>query len=232
MPMTSTKKRRLSSGLGLSNSTWARWARSKERSVDCKGAVASHEWMELDHSRSTSLATGPSAPSSGARAVPWHEHGALERHEHGAVGLEPARAHGDEAFARPALGETLGEHLAVGIDRVADEHRRLQLHLAPAHVGDGLLADVGDAHAGDDGEREAAVDQRLLELGAGGIGGIEMQGMLVHCEQREPDVVGLRDGAAGAVLVDVTDDELVVGAAGLLAEAAGRDLLGSGHAIS
>ncbi len=154
---------------------------------------------------------------------------ALEGHEHGAVRLEAARAHGDEALAGPALRRALGEHLAVGVDRVADEHGRRQLDLAPAEVGDGLLAHVGDAHAGDDREREAAVDQRLLELGLRGIGGIEMQRVLVHGQQREPDVVGLRDGAAGPVLVDVAHDEVIVGAADIGAKAAGGDFLGGAH---
>src|SRR5687767_12051341 len=34
MPMTLTKKSRLCSGVGVSSSRWARWARSNERIVD------------------------------------------------------------------------------------------------------------------------------------------------------------------------------------------------------
>src|SRR5215216_6672267 len=37
MPMMLTKKLRLSSGLGVTSSRWARWARSKARWVDCTG---------------------------------------------------------------------------------------------------------------------------------------------------------------------------------------------------
>src|SRR5262249_37673644 len=96
-----------------------------------------------------------------------------------------------------------------GVDRVAGEHRRGEPHLVPAEVGDGLLAHVGDAHAGDHGERQAGIDQRPLELGAGAVGGVNVQRVLVHGEQREPGVVGLAERAPGAMLVDVAALELL-----------------------
>src|SRR5262245_21461666 len=40
MPSTLTKKCRLSTGFGVSSSIWAKWARSNERSVDCKATLA------------------------------------------------------------------------------------------------------------------------------------------------------------------------------------------------
>src|SRR6185436_15974611 len=55
--------------------------------------------------------------------------------------------------------------------------------------------------------------QRLSELGFRRIGEIEMQRMLVHRQQREPGVVGLADGAARAMLVDLADGEVLVVAA-------------------
>src|SRR5262245_66136054 len=55
--------------------------------------------------------------------------------------------------------------------------------------------------------------------------------MLVHGEQREPDVICLRNGAAGAMLIDVANLEILVGAAGILADAAGGDFLAAGHVV-
>ena len=72
-------------------------------------------------------------------------------------------------------------------------------------------------------ERQAAVDQRPAELRLRRVGRIEVQRMLVHGEQREPGVVGLGDGAAGPVLVDVADLEVLVVAAEALAPAARTD---------
>ena len=51
-------------------------------------------------------------------------------------------------------------------------------------------------------ERERAHHQRPAELGVLRVLGVEVHRMGVHGEQREPGVVGLGDGAAGAVLVD------------------------------
>src|SRR5688572_25266343 len=112
------KKARLSSGLGVRSSTCARWARSNERSVDCK-ALLSLEVILL--------------------AVPWIPLGAVrllleigaddERHReirrilHDRRDREPLVLAGGEPF------EVLGEHgvLAVGHAVAAQP--------AAAHVG-------------------------------------------------------------------------------------------------
>src|SRR5262245_51558045 len=52
-----------------------------------------------------------------------------------------------------------------------------------------------------------------------------MQWMRVHREEREPDVVGLGDGAPGTVLVDVADGEVLVVSADILPVAALADRL-------
>src|SRR3546814_12904123 len=54
--------------------------------------------------------------------------------------------------------------------------------------------------------------------------GIEMQRVRVHRQQREPDVVRFGDGAAGPVLVDVADLEVLEIATDLLAITIGADL--------
>src|SRR5260221_1387699 len=136
--------------------------------------------------------------------------GTVEGHEHGPIRLFPGGAHGDDAVVRARCGGALGDHLGLGINRVAGEHRRREAHLVPAKVGHGLLADVGDAHAGDNGERQAGVDQRPLELGGGAVGGVDVQRVLVHRQQREPGVVRLGQRAPRPVLVDLADLELLV----------------------
>ena len=50
-------------------------------------------------------------------------------------------------------------------------------NVAPAQVRHSLLAHVRDRHAGDDGEGQGAVDQRLFPFGLGGVMGIEMDGV-------------------------------------------------------
>jgi hypothetical protein len=53
---------------------------------------------------------------------------------------------------------------------------------------------------------------------------VEVQRVGVHGQQGEPDVVRLRDGAAGPVLVDVADREVLVSAPEALAIAPLPDL--------
>src|SRR5207248_3253807 len=130
----------------------------------------------------------------------------------------------DDALGRARLRLALCENLAFGIDRVADKDRRAQLDVGPAEIGDRLLADIGDAHPGDNRQGQAAVDDRPAELGFGGIGRIEMQRVLVHRQERKPSVVRLADRASGAVLVDIADREFLETAPGARAEAPRPDL--------
>jgi hypothetical protein len=85
-----------------------------------------------------------------------------------------------------------------------------QLDVGPAEVGDRLLADVGDAHADHQRHRERRGDDAAPELGLAAVLLVEMQRVGVHGQQREPDVVGLSDGAPGTVLVDIADREVLV----------------------
>ena len=61
--------------------------------------------------------------------------------------------------------------------------------------------------------RERAADDALAELARLRVLGVEVHRVGVHRQQREPGVVGLADRAAGPVLVDVADLEVLVVAA-------------------
>src|SRR5207302_4776007 len=102
---------------------------------------------------------------------------------------------------------------------------RRQAHLVPAEVRHRLLAHIGHAHAGDDGEGQRRIDERSAELAAGAVDRINVQRMLVHREKREPDVVGLGERAPGPVLVHLAHLELLVIASGRLAETPGSYFL-------
>ena len=84
---------------------------------------------------------------------------------------------------------------------------------------------VGDAHADHQRDGEGRADDAAAELAVLRVLLVEVHRMRVHRQQREPGVVGLGDGAAGAVLVDVADLEILVVAAEGLAEAIGSDIL-------
>src|SRR3546814_10790912 len=88
---------------------------------------------------------------------------------------------------RTGFGLTLVQNLALGIDRISVEYRRGQLDVGPAEIGDGLLAQVADAHPRDDGKGQRAVDQRLSELALRRVFGIEMQRVRVHRQQRRSE---------------------------------------------
>jgi hypothetical protein len=97
------------------------------------------------------------------------------------------------------------------------------MDIGPAEIADRLLADVAHAHAGDNRQRKAAIDQRPTEFAFARIGRIEMQRMLVHSEQREPGIVRFADGASRPVLVDVAGGEILEIAAVALAIAVRAD---------
>src|SRR5262245_23409931 len=141
------------------------------------------------------------------------QHGPVERAHLGAVLVGADGAHAHEAGARPRLGVALVEDLGVGVQRVAGEHRVGQPDVGPAEVRDRLLAHVGDAHADDQRDRERAADDALPELARLRVLLVEVQRVGVHRQEREPDVVGLRDRATWAVLVHVADREVLVIAA-------------------
>lgn len=84
------------------------------------------------------------------------------------------------------------------------------LYLVPTEVGDDLGTHRADAHAGEQSERECAVHQQLLPFGLRRVGGIEMDLLHVHGEQRHPDIIYIRDRSPGAVLEYVADLKVFV----------------------
>jgi hypothetical protein len=132
------------------------------------------------------------------------EHRALEAHHLDAVLVDAARQDSDNPLRRAALRLALMEDGALGIERVAGEDRMGRFHLVLAEIGDDLGADCTHAHAREQRQREGRVDKRLLPLRLGSIGRVEMDRLDVQRQQREPGIVGIEDGAAGAMLDPTT----------------------------
>src|ERR1700722_3660858 len=162
-------------------------------------------------------------------AAAMDEHGAFETHHLGVVLVNTPRPDCDDPLGWSALGLTLMQHRALGIERVAGEHRMAGLHLVPAEVGDDLGADRAHAHAGEQRKREGRVDQHLLPLGFGGVRRIKMDLLDVEGQQREVSVVDVEDGAAGAMLEHVAGLEVLKIEAGGFTVAAFADGLVSGQ---
>src|SRR5271163_1435859 len=137
-------------------------------------------------------------------AAAMDEHGAFETHHLGVVLVNTPRPDCDDPLGWSALGLTLMQHGALGIERVASEHRMARLHFVPAEVGDDLGAHRAHAHAGEQREREGRVDQHLLPLGLGGVRRIKMDLLDVEGQQGEVSVVYVENGATGAVLEHIT----------------------------
>src|ERR1700739_3100634 len=132
-------------------------------------------------------------------AAAMDEHGAFETHHFGVVLVNTPRADCDDPLGWSALGLALVQHGALGIERVAGEHRMARLPLVPAAVGDVLGADRAHAHAGEQLKREGRVDQHLLPLGFGGVRRIKMDLLDVEGQQGEVSVVDVETGATGPV---------------------------------
>src|ERR1700679_1115935 len=132
-------------------------------------------------------------------AAAMDEHGAFETHHLGAVLVDASRLDCDDPLGWSALGLALVQYGALGIERVASEHRMARLYLVPTEVGDDLGAHRAHAHAGEQREREGRVDQHLLPLGLGGVRRIKMDLLDVERQQGDVSVVDVENGATGAV---------------------------------
>ncbi len=141
------------------------------------------------------------------RFLPDHD-GALVLDHHHAVLIDPARAYLHHALARPRLRFAHADHLGLGIERIAGKDRIGELDIVPAQR-ESVLAQVGHPKAGDHGERQRAVDQRLLELGAACIMRIEMDLVGVVGDHGELNIVRLGNGAAEPAAIDVADREIL-----------------------
>ena len=125
----------------------------------------------------------------------------------GAVRVEATLADSDDAPPLACPGLACIQNLAVRVKRVALEERVRQLDLVPPERKS-VLACVRDHQAGHDPDGEDAVHEGPLELRLGGVVRIDVDRVLVVRQQREPDVVGLGNGAAGERAIDVADLEV------------------------
>src|SRR5215213_2596452 len=148
-----------------------------------------------------------------------------ESQEDGAVRLDSPGVAGHHALVRPRLREPLLHVLALGVERVADEHRGRQADVVPAEVGQALRAGALHAHARDDRERDEGGDQRFFPLRLLAVGRVDVERMKVQGQQRLPEVVGLGDRAARPVLDDGADHHVLEEQAARLAPAALSHLL-------
>src|SRR4051794_1244099 len=137
------------------------------------------------------------------------EHRLFKAHELRTVSLCPESPYRDNALPRPRCRFALRYYLGLRVDRVADEDWCRELDVIPAEITDRLLAHVADAHAHNHRQRQATVHQRLLELGLCRIRMVEVKRVLVHRQQREPDIVGFGDRAPGTMFVDIADREIL-----------------------
>src|SRR5664279_5890122 len=137
-------------------------------------------------------------------AVPalGNENGPLERHEFRSVGFLAECLDRHDALGWPLGGLPFIENFRLGVNGVSNENRGRELDVVPAQIADCLLADVADAHAGDNRESKATVYQRPTEFRLGRVSIVEMQGMLIHGQEREPGIVRFGDGPAGSMFVD------------------------------
>ena len=133
------------------------------------------------------------------------EHITLKRNDFGSVCFLARRLNGDNALRWARFTFANAKDFAFSIKRITVKHGCWHFNFVPAQIGNGLLAHVRDTHSRNNGKREARVHQRLAELTMLGIFLIEVQRMLVHRQQREPDIVVLGDRATGAMLVNIAD---------------------------
>lgn len=138
-----------------------------------------------------------------------HEDGSFERHDGLSALVEAATLDEDQPAVRFRRGFPEVGDPALGIDGVAVKNRPDVLDFAVVQVGDRPAAHVRDAHADHDAEYQRPDDQALTVLRASGVVGIDMDGVLVHGQQREPSVIGFTDRPPRPVLEDLPDFELV-----------------------
>src|SRR6478672_914376 len=152
---------------------------------------------------------GEEVDDLGCLALVDHE-GAAELDDDLAALVDPARAHADDPDVRARPGLARVEHLGLGPQRVADVDRVGHRDVGPGEVRRRVLARVGDGQAGDERERERAVDERATERRALGELVVEVVLVGVQRQAREPHVVGLRHRAPQAAAVDVADLQILV----------------------
>ena len=107
-------------------------------------------------------------------------------------------------FGRPDL-----EHLGLGVDRVAGEHRRRSARCSQPRFATAFWLTSSTDSPVTIGQRQRGHHERLAELGPRRVVRVVVDVVGVVGEQREPGVVGLGDGPAVGVAVDVADREVL-----------------------
>src|SRR5947209_8082775 len=100
------------------------------------------------------------------------------------------------------------DDLAVGVERVALEQRGRERDLVPAER-ESVLARVRDHESRDHADAQDAVHERTPELRLSGVVLVDVDGVCVVRQQREPDVVGLRDRASARRAMHVAHLEVL-----------------------
>ena len=139
-----------------------------------------------------------------------HHECSLELDHDGAVLVESNRLDGHDTDVGPRLRFAGAQHLALRVDRIAFKDRRRQTDLIPAEVGHYVEPEIDDRLSGHKRERKRRIDEWLSELCLGRVGPVEVDRVVVLCQQCEPNVVGVDDCASDRMAVDVTDLEILV----------------------
>src|SRR3989441_766950 len=138
-----------------------------------------------------------------------HERRTSEGHDALAALVLDARLHGDRP-AVAALRLARVEHGRLGVERVADEHRRVVGDLLDLEVGDGASRHVRHGHPDPDREDERPQDQPLPMLGVLlGVVRVRVDRVLIHRQEGEPGAVRLADRSPRPVAGDLADRELL-----------------------
>src|SRR5690242_13312054 len=145
--------------------------------------------------------------------MPGREEFAPEDNDAAAGLVEAPRLDVDDAAIGLAGRLAQIQDFGFRVQRVSGKQRLLEGDDIVAEIRDGLAAGIGDAHADSQAEDQRIGDGTAPEWLLLGEMLVDVEGMLIHGEQREPRIIVLRDGAAGPVLVDRADCELFIVAA-------------------
>ncbi len=124
-------------------------------------------------------------------------------------------AYGHHAGLRAGAGLADHQNLALGVERVAFEHRRRQPDLLPAQVGDHVPRQIRHRLSGGKRQRETRVHQRPSEWSPGAVVVIDVDRILVLRQKRKPGVVGGKHGASERVENALADPEVLEEASGV-----------------
>jgi hypothetical protein len=142
-----------------------------------------------------------------------HHNRPLEFQDGYPILIKARRFHPHDPHMRPRSGLPFLQNLAAGVDRIPLKDGGGKANLVPAEV-DSILRDVADGEARDQGQGEGGVDQGAAKFGLGGVGLVEVDGIRVHGQGREPDIIGAGDSSAEGVRVDIPHLKIFVDSSG------------------